>query len=110
MLKITKNTYPENRIGTYKIGTLCLWVKTINGHLNLRKCDKNGKLLPEILVRHEDGYSFDENLIFGHGQIYAKNGNLLSGKKEPVKVGLIAKFVKKGWFLEVSNCCHKINY
>ena len=105
MLKITKNTYPKDGIGKHEVGTLCLWTKTTNGHFNLRKCDGNGKLLPEILIRHKDGYSFDENLIFGYGQVYAKNGNLLAGRKEPAKLGLVAKFVKNGWFIEVSICC-----
>jgi len=103
MLKIIKNTYPKNRIGKHKVGTLCVWTKTANGHLNLRKCDKNGKLLPQKFIRHIDGYSLDENLIFGHGQIYSQKGNLLSGKKEPILIGLVAKFKKEGWFLEVSN-------
>jgi len=102
MLVITKNTYPHNQIGQHKIGTKCIWLIK-KGHLSLVKCDNNG------IALHSDyekinGYSFDKNSIFGHGQIYALNGNLLSGRKEPVKIGLVAKYVKKGWYLQLSNC------
>ena len=99
MLKISKNTYTKNGIERHKVGSLCQWVIE-KGHLILKKCDENGKILsPEIIK--EEGITFDKNSIFSHGQIYALNGNLLSGKKEPERSGIVAKFVKNGWFLEL---------
>jgi hypothetical protein len=99
MLKIVKNTYPKNGIGRHEVDSLCIWVID-RGHLILKRCDENGKiLLPEIVK--ENGITLDKNSIFSHGQIYALNGNLLSGKKEPERCGIVAKFVKNGWFLEL---------
>jgi len=104
MLKIVKNTYPITGIGSHQIGTICEWV-TERGHLILKKCDDTGKLLSPEIVK-ENGVTFDKNSIFSHGQIYSLNGNLLAGKKEPARCGVVAKFVKKGWFLELEfiNC------
>ena len=103
MLVITKNTYPKDGIGKHKVGTKCIWLIK-KGHLSLVKCDDNGTPLQPCFEK-KNGYSYDENSIFSHGQVYALNGNLLSGKKEPIKIGLVAKFVKNGYYLEVSNCC-----
>lgn len=99
MLVITKNTYPKDGIGKHKVGTKCVW-RIEKGHLSLIKCDDNGTPLhPEY--EKENGYSYDKNSIFSHGKIYALNGNLLSGKKEPPRIGTVSKYVKNGWFLEV---------
>ena len=88
MVKIIKNTYPEKGIGKHTSGTLCVWVQDGFGWLNLHLCDDNGK---------------PKEKIFTHGQCYARNGNLLSGKKEPSKVGTVAKYVKNGWELSVEH-------
>jgi hypothetical protein len=91
MLKIIKNTYPKDGIGKHKTGTFCKW-RIEKGHLLLSVVDEKGNFVRNGLMY--------EN-IFSHGQIYALNGNLLSGKKEPERIGLVAKFVKNGFFLEL---------
>lgn len=92
MLIISKNTYPSDGIGKHKIGTLCNW-RIDRGHLLLTVCNEDGSF------KRKDGLIYEN--IFSHGQIYALNGNLLTGKKEPEKIGIVAKYMKNGWFLEL---------
>lgn len=91
MFRITKNTYPENMI-KHKVGTLCNW-RTDKGHLLLSECNSDGTFVEKEFVGFVD--------ILTKGQIYALDGNLLSGKTEPERFGLVAKFVKNGWYLEI---------
>ena len=101
MMIIVKNTYPKDGIGLHEIGTLCQWVIE-SGRLSLVKCDTAGKCLPSKIEK-TNGVPQDINHIFTHGKVYALNGNLLSGKTEPPKIGVVAKYVKNGWYLEVED-------
>lgn len=92
MLQISKNTYPKDGIGKYAVGTLCNW-RIEQGHLLLTVCNETGTYKRKDNLIYED--------IFTKGKIYALNGNLLTGKKEPHKIGIVAKYVKNGWFLEL---------
>lgn len=95
MLIITRNTYPEDGIGKYKVGTLCDW-RVVRGHLLLSLCNKDGKF-----VREYGNYG-NYTDIMSKGQIYNLNGNLMSKKTEPAKVGIVAKYVKMGYYLELA--------
>ena len=90
IVKILKNTYPNSDI--YQAGTICIWIKDSRGWLYLYPTDGTKK--------HAD---YEKKCVMSFGQVYAQNGNLLSGKKEPLKIGLIAKYIKEGWFLDVEN-------
>ena len=94
VFKIIKNTYPKDGIGKYEIGTFCKW-RIERGHLLLSVVDLGGEFIRNGLMY--------EN-VFSHGQIYALNGNLLAGKKEPEKDGIVAKYVKNGFYLELEQC------
>ena len=88
-VRITENTY--ECMDKYPVGTIGIWATSSRGWLTLFAVDSSGK--------HPD-YS---KSIFTHGQVYAQNGNLLSGKKEPKLIGEVAFFRKKGWTLKVEN-------
>ena len=93
-MKIKYNTYPVDGIGKYAVGTLCNW-RIEHGHLLLSVCNEDGSF------KKTDGMSFEN--ILSKGQIYALNGNLLSGQKEPDRIGEVAFFRKKGWSLIIQN-------
>lgn len=90
MVKITNNTYPNN--SEYPINTICIWIKDSRGWVYLYPCDSTFK-----------NADYSKKPVMTLGQIYAKNGNLLSGKKEPLKIGVVAKYKKEGWILEVEH-------
>ena len=79
-IKIIENTY--QCADKYPAGTIGIWCKSSQGWLTLFAVDETGK--------HPDY----QKSIFTHGQVYAQNGNLLSGKKEPAMVGEVAKYLK----------------